>query len=140
MNDLMKHYPSDGSRELIEIVNGAVELAKNDLSDYDNISSLGSGSTGEEALAIALYANLKYENDFDKVIVCAVNHNGDTDSTGAVAGNIIGAIIGYDSISEKWKQDLELKDIILDVADDLYLGGTDLDNVIHMDVWMKKYI
>lgn len=140
MDDLLRHYPSDGSRELIEIVNGAVELSKNDLSDFDNISSLGSGSTGEEALAIALYANLKYENDFDKVIICAVNHNGDTDSTGAIAGNIIGAIVGYDSISEKWKQNLELKDSILDVADDLCLGGTDLDNAIHTDGWMKKYV
>lgn len=140
LEDLMRHYPCDGSRELTELVTRAIELTKNENSDYNNISSLGSGSTGEEALVIALYANLKYENDFDKIIYCAVNHNGDTDSTGAVAGNIIGAIIGYDSIDDKWKQGLELKDIILDVADDLYLGGTDLDNAVHMDVWMKKYV
>ena len=140
LDDLMRHYPCDGSRELTEIVNRAIELTNNENSSYDNISSLGSGSTGEEALAIALYANLKYENDFDKIIHCAVNHNGDTDSTGAVAGNIIGAIIGYDSIDDRWKQDLELKDNIIDIADDLYLGGTDLDNAIHMDAWMKKYV
>ena len=139
MDDLMKHYPSDDSKELTEIVSRAIELTKNEAPDIDNISSLGSGSTGEEALAIALYANLKYENDFDKVILCSVNHDGDTDSTGAVAGNIAGAITGYSSIDDKWKQDLELKDIILNVADDLYLCGAELNNVIQMDFWKSKY-
>ena len=119
MNDLFRHYPCSGSKELKAIVDKALCLTENDLTDIENISSIGSGSTGEEALAIALYANLKYENDFDKIILCAVNHNGDTDSTGAVAGNIIGAITGYDHIAEKWKQDLELHDLILEVADDL---------------------
>ena len=138
LDDLMRHYPCDGSRELTEIVNRAIELTENENSDYDNISSLGSGSTGEEALAIAMYANLKYENDFDKIIYCAVNHNGDTDSTGAVAGNIIGAVTGYTGIEEKWKKDLELHDLILSVADDL-AKSIDLDNVIYTEQWKKRY-
>lgn len=139
MDDLMKHYPCDGSRELTEIVNRAMELTENDSPDIENISSLGSGSTGEEALAIALYANLKYENDFDKVILCAVNHNGDTDSTGAVAGNIIGAVIGNAGIGEKWKKDLELHDLILSVADDLAISMS-LDNAINTEQWKKRYL
>lgn len=137
LDDLMRHYPCDGSRELIEIINRAIELTQNENSDYDNISSLGSGSTGEEALAIALYANLKYANDFDKVILCAVNHNGDTDSSGAVAGNIIGAITGYTAIGDEWKKDLELFELIISVANDLAFLYPEIGEL--NDMWLDKY-
>ena len=49
----------------------------------------------------------------------SVNHNGDSDSTGAVIGNILGAYLGYDEIPNEYKENLELKDIILKVAQDL---------------------
>lgn len=49
----------------------------------------------------------------------SVNHNGDSDSTGAVTGNILGAYLGYDEIPNEYKENLELKDIILKVAQDL---------------------
>ena len=52
-------------------------------------------------------------------IIASVNHNGDSDSTGAVTENILGAIAGYEAIEEKWKQNLELSDVILKIADDL---------------------
>ncbi len=40
-------------------------------------------------------------------------------STGAIAGNILGALTGYEKIDDKWKKDLELTDVILTVADAL---------------------
>ena len=46
----------------------------------------------------------------------SVNHNGDSDSTGAVTRNILGAYLGYDEIPNEYKENLELKDIILKVA------------------------
>ena len=49
----------------------------------------------------------------------SVNHNGDSDSTGAVTGKILGAYLGYDEIPNEYKENLELKDIILKVAQDL---------------------
>lgn len=49
----------------------------------------------------------------------AVNHNGDSDSTGAVCGNILGAYIGYNAIPQKYKERLELHDLIVKVADHL---------------------
>lgn len=45
----------------------------------------------KEILAIAVYCALKYPTDFEKGLIAAMNHKGDSDSTGAVAGNIIGA-------------------------------------------------
>ncbi len=74
---------------------------------------------GEETLGIALYCSLRYQDDFSKGIIAAVNHNGDSDSTGAVTGNILGAISGYNAIDNKWKDNLELIDVILKVSDDM---------------------
>ena len=93
--------------ELVEIIRLAIELSDNDARDLDNIHRLGEGWVAEEALAIAIYCCLRYPYDFSQCIITAVNHKGDSDSTGAIAGNIIGAYLGYDEIEEKWKEDLD---------------------------------
>ncbi len=103
---------------LSKIIDLAVELSENNESDLDNIHRLGEGWVGEEALGIALYCSLRYQNDFSKGIITSVNHNGDSDSTGAVTGNILGALFGYEAIENKWKENLELIDVILKVSDD----------------------
>ena len=105
--------------ELLELVNDAIDLSENAMDDLDNIHWLGEGWVAEETLAIAIYCALRYQNDFSKGIIAAVNHNGDSDSTGAVTGNILGALIGYDAIKEKWKTNLELHDLILEITDEL---------------------
>ena len=109
-------------QELIDIMNLAVNLAGNNCDDLTNIHLLGEGWVAEETLAIALYCSLRYIDDFSKAITVAVNHNGDSDSTGAVTGNIMGALYGYEAIENKWKQDLELTDVILEMATDLCHG------------------
>lgn len=104
---------------LVNIIDLAVELSENSDNDLDNIHHLGEGWVAEETLGIALYCSLRYQNDFSKAIITSVNHKGDSDSTGAVTGNILGALIGYDRIEQKWKNDLELLDVILNVSDEL---------------------
>ena len=79
----------------------AIELSENDADDLENINRLGKGWVAEETLAIAIYCSLKYQNDFSKGIIAAVNHSGDSDSTGAATGNILGAALGYDKIEDK---------------------------------------
>lgn len=49
---------------------------------------------------------------------------GDSDSTGAVTGNIIGTMVGYNAIPQYFKDNLELHDAILHIADDLWTGET----------------
>lgn len=105
-------------QELSDIIDLAVSLADNKDTDLDNIHRLGEGWVAEEALAIAIYSSLRYQNDFSGGIIASVNHNGDSDSTGAITGNIIGSICGYDAIDDKWKKDLEMIDVIIKVADD----------------------
>lgn len=80
---------------------------------------LGQGWVGEETLAIAVYCSLKYTNDFTKALRLAVNHSGDSDSTGAVCGNILGAYLGVQSIPEQWINQVELSDLIIKLADKL---------------------
>lgn len=78
---------------------------------------LGGGWGGEEALAIAIYCCLKYPDDIRKMLIAAVNHSGDSDSTGAVAGNILGAYLGMDAIPKDWLDRLELVDVMQEQID-----------------------
>lgn len=97
----------------------AIVLSEEDIDDLDAIHALGQGWIGDEALAIAVYCSLKYPEDIEKALIAAVNHEGDSDSTGAITGNIVGAHVGFSNIPEKFVRDLELKDLILEVADDM---------------------
>ena len=127
---------------LVKIIDLAVKLSENgSLSDLDNIHQLGEGWVAEETLGISLYCALKYQNDFSKGVITAVNHKGDSDSTGAVTGNILGALLGYNAIEDKWKKDLELSDVILEIADDLCYGCLMSEYGEYRDPkWEAKYI
>ena len=126
---------------LTEMIDRAVRLSENEASDLDNIHALGEGWVAEETMAIAIYCALKYQHDFSKAIIVSVNHKGDSDSTGAVTGNILGALTGYNAIDEKWKKDLELHDVILEMADDLCHGCL-MDEYGHYEdpAWVSKYM
>lgn len=108
--------------EMMGMAKAAIDLTSNDRTDLQNIKALGEGWTGEEALAIALYCALKHFDSFEEAMIASVNHGGDSDSTGAVTGNILGAALGYEAIPQFFKDDLEMHDLILHMADDLYCG------------------
>ena len=126
---------------LSNLIDLAVEFSENSASDLDNIHRLGEGWVAEEALVIAIYCALRYQDDFSRCMIASVNHKGDSDSTGAIAGNILGAWVGYDRIEEKWKTNLELRDTILEIADDLWSGCPIQEKGICQDpAWESKYI
>ena len=128
-------------KELIDLIDLAVELSENRDSDLDNIHRLGEGWVAEETLAIAIYCALRHQDDFSAGIIAAVNHKGDSDSTGAVTGNILGALLGYDAIDDKWKKDLELHDVIIEMADDVCHGCQMSEYSDYEDPdWFRKYI
>ena len=108
--------------EMMGIARVAIDLSANNRSDLQNIGALGEGWVGDEALAIALYCAIRHFDNFEQAMIAAVNHGGDSDSTGAVTGNILGAAVGYKAIPQSFKDDLELHDVILHMADDLYRG------------------
>ena len=126
--------------ELTDRINLALELYQNSESDLDNIHRLGEGWVGDEAVCIAIYCALRYQLDFSSGIIAAVNHKGDSDSTGAITGNILGAWLGFDAIDDCWKKDLELCDVILEMADDLCNGCQIDEYCSHEDPdWVRKY-
>ena len=127
--------------EMLRIIDQAVVLSRNDHSDVENIHSIGEGWTGEEALGIAIYCSVKYQDGFSRAVIAAVNHNGDSDSTGAITGNIVGARLGFEAIDEKWLRGLELKNTILEMASDLYYGcPVNEDGAVTDEGWKRKYI
>lgn len=83
------------------------------------IEQLGEGWIAEEALAIAVYCALVADS-FQEGVLLAVNHGGDSDSTGAIAGNLLGALYGVRSIPQYWLDGLELQGVIAEVAGDLW--------------------
>jgi ADP-ribosylglycohydrolase len=84
----------------------------------DRVKELGEGWDADEALAIAAYAAMTAE-DFTAGVLLAVNHDGDSDTTGAMAGNLLGAMRGVDNIPRKWLSAVELGATIAALADDL---------------------
>ena len=135
-------FPKD-IQYLNSLLKKALLLAENDAEDIDNILQLGEGWVAEETLAIALYTVSRHIDNFADCLIAAVNHNGDSDSTGAVAGNILGAIIGYEAIPARFKQNLELHDVILAVADDLHQGCIvseyDYERTPEKQQWLDRY-
>lgn len=122
-----------------ELIVKAIELAGEEGSDLENIRKLGQGWVAEETLAIALYCSLRYEGDFKKALVAAVNHDGDSDSTGAITGNILGAHLGIRKVFMGFDiAKLEGYDIIFDLAEDMYKRYPLED---YYDVkWVMKYL
>lgn len=130
-------------KEFERIMERAIDLALSNVNDMEAIHDLGEGWVAEETLAIAVYCALKYPTNFEKGLIAAVNHKGDSDSTGAVAGNIIGANVGISGIPHKFIEHLELQDVIIEIAEDLYSdcpmkSEYDIEN--QSADWVHKYI
>ncbi|MBR6746634.1 MAG: ADP-ribosylglycohydrolase family protein [Muribaculaceae bacterium] len=118
-------------RYLKELTEIAVRMAHSDISDADAIRQIGEGWVAEETWAIALFCAIRHIDSVEDAIIASVNHDGDSDSTGSVCGNIMGAIYGYEYIKErnifcskdcKLEDTLELSEIILAIANDLSTG------------------
>jgi ADP-ribosylglycohydrolase len=108
------------------------------------IETLGGGWTGEEALAIAVCAALASEDIVDGLRL-AVSHSGDTDSTGAICGNLLGAALGRSAIPASLLEPLEARDVIEQVGQDLVdaFWGDGLGDGYHRDerfkAWWDRY-
>lgn len=121
-----------GADECIGALKKAIALWNADERDGD-VEELGQGWVAEEALAIGVYCAMVGERDVRKGLTMAVTHSGDSDSTGAIAGNILGAKLGDLPFSLSEYDDVELRDEILVLADDL------LDAWLDGDEWRRRY-
>lgn len=58
--------------------------------------------------------------DFREGLILAVNHDGDSNSTGSMAGHLLGSLHCAKAIPAEWLRSLELRDVITELAQDLY--------------------
>jgi ADP-ribosyl-[dinitrogen reductase] hydrolase len=106
------------ARKLIQGMNfnDALEKASKELS-FDVSQNIGEMDESEipntgyvvDTLHAALWANAKGKTLKD-ILLLAVNHGGDTDTIGAVAGGLAGIRFGMDQIPQEWMDDLRGKE------------------------------
>ncbi len=117
-----------------ELVKKAETLAYDEeiFDDLDAIRELGEGWVAEETVAIAVYCTLKHKDSFEQAIIASVNHDGDSDSTGALTGNLIGALVGYKNIPRKYLDNLELKNALIDLSEKMAIS-------FHIEEYREAY-
>jgi len=113
----------ESAHELTAVLDQAVTLAQADASSPAVVEALGGGWVAEEALAIAVYAVLATSRQATSpaehvraALVTSVNHSGDSDSTGAITGNVIGAFYGFAGVPADLAGAVEHHDVITRVA------------------------
>ncbi|MGA7828309.1 MAG: ADP-ribosylglycohydrolase family protein, partial [Geobacteraceae bacterium] len=78
------------------------------------------GWGADEALSIAVYCAAVAKDDLSLGLRLAVNHSGDSDSTGSITGNILGTLLGRKAIPEAWLARVEMRELIEKMAMDLF--------------------
>ncbi len=101
--------------DVLQAVEAAVALAAQAPPVPESVERLGEGWVAEEMLAIALFCALTAES-FESGVVLAVNHSGDSDSTGALTGSLLGTLFGPEAIPTCWLAALELRSVLEEVA------------------------
>ncbi|MBI6115997.1 ADP-ribosylglycohydrolase family protein [Salegentibacter maritimus] len=134
---ILKDYP--GHEETLRAIHKALKLAEISDPSFQKIKNLGEGWIAEEALSISLYCALSYPGNFKKAVILAINHSGDTDSTGALTGNLLGLTLGEEKIPSKWIENLELSGLIKTTGVDLYKEATSKSRGLYSPEWQKKY-
>nr|WSZ13434.1 ADP-ribosylglycohydrolase family protein [Streptomyces canus] len=117
---LLARYP--GHEETSTALGRAVDLAAQDGEPTaEKVESLGAGWVAEEALAIGVYSALAHPHlrSVRHALLLSVNHSGDSDSTGSICGNLVGARHGDVALPQEWVERVEGRSAIAAVADDL---------------------
>jgi ADP-ribosylglycohydrolase len=105
--------------ETVRAIEAARALAATEPPTPEAVEQLGAGWIAEEALAIALFCALAAPSPRD-ALTLAVTHSGDSDSTGAICGNLLGAAGGVGALPAELLMGVEARALIDTVADDLY--------------------
>lgn len=131
-----------GHEETTAALEGALAAARSGPPTAERVESLGLGWVAEEALAIGLYCALVAE-DVRHGLLLAVNHSGDSDSTGSVCGNLLGALHGETALPPAWVAELEGRGALLQLADDFAMEMTQ-GGELHgpgavSDAWTARY-
>jgi len=93
-------------QELISLVRDAVHSVENGQSTLTFADTLGlaKGVSGYmyHSVPVAIHAWLSYQHDFRSAVTDVVECGGDTDSTAAIVGGIVGVSVGKSGIPVEW--------------------------------------
>jgi ADP-ribosylglycohydrolase len=116
------------------LLRAARDIGANGAPDPTTIERrVGDGWVGDEALAISV-AWAANSADFIFRVIAASNHAGDTDSTAAICGNILGAVLVFGAIPAGCLVALDSRDIVEAAANDLIREVADPP-----DAWGTRY-
>jgi ADP-ribosylglycohydrolase len=101
--------------ETADALQHAYRLAGSVAPGPNTCAPLGEGWIAEEALAIAVYCLLGTD-DVRKGLTASVSHSGDSDSTGAILGNLYGAAYGHAALPREWSSQVEGRGTITALA------------------------
>ncbi|NYG60528.1 ADP-ribosylglycohydrolase [Nocardioides daedukensis] len=134
----------DAGGETYLAIEQATEVARKG-PGAEHMESLGGGWVAEEALAMAIYACLVHPEPDQMLdaLSLSVTHSGDSDSTGAICGNILGALHGETALPPELAFAVEGRGTILTLADDFIYEFTASDR-LHGDYgpdtrWTQRY-
>lgn len=123
-NSLAILKTKENSEPLLTKIEKAIDLAKKE----SDISELGLGWNGDEAIAMAIFSVIKNPSNYKQTIITAANHSGDSDTVAAIAGGISGTYLGINSIPKDLIEKINLKKSLLTIANDL---NSSLSNIKH---------
>ena len=86
------------------------------------IIELGNGIEAFNSVPTAIYSFLSQPRSFEQAVFSAISLGGDTDTIGAMTGAISGAYLGVESIPTRWKNKLENRLYIEELAEKLWMG------------------
>nr|WP_180218310.1 ADP-ribosylglycohydrolase family protein [Streptomyces albus] len=112
-----------GHQETTDALKRALGAVRQGMPSPERVAALGEGWTAEESLSIGVYCALVAE-DVRHGLLLAVNHGGDSDSTGSICGNLLGTMHGETSLPPGWVAELEGRATILQLADDFAMEMT----------------
>ena len=131
-------HPNDVPGEICEVTAESMRLAIHQGANKDQVlfgferlskkigkwqevprQKIKSGGYVVDTIKASLWA-IDSTNNFEDALILAVNLAGDSDTVGAVTGQIAGAIYGYDSIPKRWIDQLAWHSYLCDIASDLY--------------------
>ena len=78
------------------------------------------GSGGDDSVIIAYDCLLDSGNDWEKLVIYAMLHMGDTDTTGAIAAGFYGVLYGTENVPNNFLEHLEYKKELTDIGKKLY--------------------
>jgi ADP-ribosylglycohydrolase len=111
--------------ETVHALDAAVQVAtaRGRALHAHDLLALGEGWVAEEALAIAVACALAHPDSFVDATCLAANLvRGDSDSTASMTGQLVALGVGVEGLPSAWLDQLELCDVITQVADDLAVG------------------